>query len=317
MADFAMDYDRLYAMQRGLHTLAERADSGGGTGLYEEVGSASLTENETLFGSRSVAYQFSLFYRKSKLRIDDGKDKLKQFGDTFGSVADGLFQQDAFLASGAAATAGGAMFDRWNGEREVYEEWAQDKAAWETYLQEIGAAEYFEQNPDANIAQVCAGNDGPAWCETWRNDENPPLPPGPDPGKPSDLPPSRMQFTDDNGGSTNVVLSYDDDYNIMKEELTVTTGAGETITTVTAYDGPPQIVDPANGRSYDTRDFTVTTSSEGWRIVEDVTVNDNGSATRTVTETTTNEDGEQEVTVTEYTRSGPFAAWEGGEEDEE
>jgi hypothetical protein len=310
MPDFAMDYDKLYAMQRGLHLLADRSDSGGGTGVYEEVGNASLSENETLFGSYDVAYQFSLFYGKSKIRIDDGKDKLEQFGDQFKGVADGLFQQDAFLASGAATSAGSAMFDRWNAEREAYEQWTEDKEAWDAYLDEIGAADYFAEHPDADIAEVCAEDGGPEWCDAWRENDDPPIPPGPEPDKPSENPPSHIQFEDDDGGTTDIVLSYDDEYNIMKEEMTVTTGDGESITTVTDYETAPQIVEPEDGRSFDTRDYSVTTSSEGWEIVEDITVDDSdGSGTRTVTETTTNEDGEQEVTTTEYTRTGPFEEW--------
>jgi hypothetical protein len=130
--------------------------------------------------------------------------------------------------------------------------WTEDKATWDAYLEEIGAAEYFAENPDADIAEVCAGDDGSEWYEKWREDGDPPIPPGPEPDKPSENPTSHIQFEDDDGGKTDIVLSYDDEYNIMKEEMTVTTGDGENITTITEYDSAPQIVDPEDGRSFDT-----------------------------------------------------------------
>jgi hypothetical protein len=318
MADFAMDYDQLYAMQRGLHLLADRADSGGGDGVYEEVGNATLAENEALFGSYDLAYEFALFYGKSKARIDDGKDKLRQFGDMFSGVADGLFQQDALLASGAASSAGQAMIDRWEGEREAYEEWAENKEAWDSFLEEIGAAEYFAENPDADINEVCAADDAPGWCAEWENAEDPPRPPGEEPPKPPEHPPSHLEFSDGEGGTTDIVLSYDDDYNIMKEETTVTTQDGETLTTTVEYASEPHIVEGDDGTSYDTRDYTVTTTlPDGSTTVEDVVIDDtDGSGTRTVTSTYT-EDGEQKTETTEFTRSGPFECWdEAGNDDD-
>jgi hypothetical protein len=306
-ADFAMDYDKLYAMQRGLHALAEKADTGGGTGVWEEVGSETLSANEELFGVYDVAYQFQIFYGKSKVRIKEGKDKLKQFGDMFGGVADALYEQDAQIATTAATTAANSLFDNWKQEKLAVEAWEERNDEWNAYLKEIGADEYFREHPDADIWEVCSvtAEDSPAFCETWRDDygEDRPAPPGERPDGPDDeFPPSHIQFGDDDGGTTDVWLYYDEDYNVIEEKATVVTPDGEEFTITTEYDGPPDYSEPdENGNSYDKRDYTVTTTGpDGTETVEEVKVNDDGSGTTSEsTSTFTNDDDEEETETTE------------------
>ncbi len=301
-ADFAMDYDKLYAMQRGLDALAEKADTGGGTGVWEEVGSETATSNESVFGNYGLAYEFQIFYGKSKVRIEDGKDKLKQFGNMFGGVADTLFQQDGQIAAIAAAQAANSLFDNWKAEKLAVEEWEEANDEWNAYLKEIGADEYFREHPDANIGEVCAvgAEDSPDWCQTWRDDyPDRPLPPGERPPEPEDeFPPSHIQYTDDSGTTTDVWLTYDEDYNVIEEKSTVVTADGEEFTITTEYDGPPDYSEPdENGDSFDKRDYTVTTTApDGTETVEEVEVKDDGTGTTSEgTSEFTNDDDKRET----------------------
>ncbi|GAB2901064.1 hypothetical protein [Streptomyces mayteni] len=337
-ADFAMDYEKLYAMQRGLHALAEKADTGGGNGVWEEVGSETASANESVFGNYDLAYQFQLFYGKSKVRIDEGKDKLERFGDMFGGVADALFQQDAQIAATAATDAANSLFDNWKQEKLAVEEWERRNDEWNDYLREIGADEYFRENPEDNIWEVCSREDSPDWCQTWKDDypkepdDHRPAPPGERPPDPElELPPTHIQFGDDDGAKTEVWVTYDEDYNIIEEKSTVVTADGEEYTTTIEYDGPPDYSEPdENGDSFDRRGYTITTTGpDGTETVEEVEVEDDGSGTtsegtaeftndddretetvetetvknddggQTTTTTTTDKDGNEETTVTE------------------
>lgn len=304
-----MDYDKLYAMQRGLHALVERADSAGGLGVWEEVGGGTATSNESLFGDYNLSYEFQVFYGLSRTRIDEGKDKLERFGDMFGGVADALLTQDAMIAGNASVMAGQTIFDRWLAEKEAVEDWERRDEAWNSYLEEIGAADYFAEHPDANIWEVCSATDAPDWCQTWRDDygEDRPSPPGERPEDPPEHPPSRIRIGDEEGGTVEVELTYDEDHNIVGEKTTVDTGDGKSVTTTVEYEGPPDPSDPDNpDESFDRRDYTITTvNPDGSETVAEVVINDDGSGTQTVTTTSTNDDGEEEVEVTEYTRAGP------------
>ncbi|MDT0270065.1 hypothetical protein RM844_27675 [Streptomyces sp. DSM 44915] len=309
MVDYAMDYDKLYAMKRGLHTLADRAETAGGEDAWQEIGDGTATSNESIFGNYNLSYQFQIFYGLSKTRINDGKDKLKQFGDMFGGVADVLLERDASIAAGAVTMTGHSELDEWLGEREAYENWQEKKEAWDEYADRIGAGDYFDENPDADPWVDCYPAEGegeaPGWCEQWQEDlgDRPPFP-GPEPDKPAEHPPSRIQITDDDGSTVDVYLSYDEDYNVTEEKTVIETPDGQTVTTTVEYDGPPDPSDPDNpDESFDRRDFTVTTiSPDGTESVAEYTIEDDGSGTQTVTTTTTNDDGEEETEVTEYTR---------------
>ncbi|RBM20460.1 serine/arginine repetitive matrix protein 2 [Streptomyces sp. PT12] len=304
MPDFAMDYDKLYAMRRGLHGLAERADSAGGSGAWAEIGEGTATSNQSIFGNYQLSYQFQLFYGKSKTRIDEGKDKLESFGDMFGGVADALLQQDAMIAGQYTTMAGQMIFDDWLAKREAVEDWERGNEAWNNYIEEIGAAEYFEEHPDANIWEVCSAEDAPDWCKTWEDDYGDrPVQPGERPPEPPEHPPSHMKITDGDG-SIEFWVRYDEDYNILQEKSTVTTPNGETVTTTVDYDGPPRPSDPDNpDNSVDTRDYTVTTiGPDGSKSTVEVEVSDDGQ-TRTETSTSWDEDGDEEVEVKEFVRS--------------
>ncbi|WP_139238433.1 serine/arginine repetitive matrix protein 2 [Streptomyces aidingensis] len=319
MPDFAMDYDALYAMRDGLHGLADRAEDGGATGVFLEIGEQHSNDTLSVFGFRDLAQSFRFFYSRSRSRVEEGKDKLRRFGDMFGGVADGLFQQDAMIASGAAASVGKSYIDEWRAEWAEREAWEARKEEWDGFLAEIGATEYFQEHPDADPSEVCSAGDGrPDWCQAWEDHENKVAPPGAEPPVPDDHPPSRLRYEGEDGSSTEVVLSYDEDYNIMREETTITTAGGETFTSAIAYDGPPEVHtvphsdDPDHpGLSYDSRDYTVTSNGpDGSTAVEKVVINDDGSGTRSITTTYPDGEGGEKTETTEYTRSGPFADWE-------
>ncbi|UED86238.1 serine/arginine repetitive matrix protein 2 [Streptomyces profundus] len=312
MADFAMDYDKLYAMKRGLHDLADRADSAGGADAWQEIGDGTASSNQSIFGNYNLSYQFQVFYGLSKTRINDGKDKLKQFGDMFGGVADVLLEQDAGIAAGAMTMTGYSELDKWLGEREAYSDWEEKKETWDDYAEEIGAGDYFAEHPDADPAEVCSVDDPPGWCEQWQKDlgDGRPPWPGPEPDKPPEHPPNRVQITDEDGSSVDVYLTYDDEYNVTEEKTVIETSDGRTVTTTVEYEGPPDPSGPADDDdTFDRRDYTVTTiGPDGTESVAEYTIEDDGSGTQKVTTTTTDDDGDEEVTVTEYTRdpkSGP------------
>ncbi|GAA3859266.1 hypothetical protein GCM10022227_16120 [Streptomyces sedi] len=323
MADLAMDYDKLYAMQRGLHALVERADTAGGIGAWQEIGDGTATSNESIFGNYELSYEFQVFYGLSKTRIDEGKDKLERFGDMFGGVADAMLQQDATLASNALVMAGQTLHDRWLGEKEAVENWEDRNDAWNSYLEEIGASDYFDEHPDADIWEVCSNPEAPEWCQAWKDDygEDRPAPPGERPPDPEDDQPTHIWLEDEDGSSVKVWLEFDDDHNVIGEKTTVDTGNGQETTTTIEYDGAPDPSEPDDdGNTYDRRDYTITTiNPDGSETVSEVTINEDGSGSQTSTTTSTNDDGEEETEVTEYTRKGPSgddAEWVEVDEDD-
>jgi hypothetical protein len=318
MADFAWDYEKLYAMQAGLHRLADQAGQGGGSGAWAQVGAASLQENDVVFGDLGLAEEFAVFFGKAKRRIEEGTDKLKRFGDIFQGLADALFQSDAGLAHSAATQTLASQRDAWNAQRDAHDDWEADKAAWDEYLEEIGAADYFREHPDADISEVCGagGEDEPAWCETWRNDMNdpdrdPPSPPGEEPPTVGDSPPSHLTYVNPvDGTTTELTLSYDEEEGHISREWSVTTLlSGETISIITDWDGPPIDRETSDGKPYNAQDHTITTLlPDGTQVMDEFDINDDGSGTRTETRTYTEGD-ETKTETTEYTRSGPFEEW--------
>jgi hypothetical protein len=338
MPDFAMDYEELYAMQRGMHTLADQAGDGGGSGKFAELGNRSASENTAIFGSSDLAIAFGVFFRMSKSRTEKATEKLRQFGDTFEGVAQALFQQDAQIASGAVAAAARAEFNRWRAAVERHENWEQATATWNDYLESIGADGYFRDHPGAQMGEVCAQDDRPGFCDRWEQDLDAgtaPQQPGPEPPVPSENPPSRMRFTGPDGSTTEIALSYNEDHQVVSESTTTTLPDGETFTQVTDYtygDNGDVVTEtvkvklPDGGEmtsvttyegtrnealNFDDRDYTTTTTGpDGSTTVEKVTINDDGSGTKVTTVTEVGEDGNEEVTTTTQTRTGPRAPWE-------
>ncbi|WP_052847687.1 hypothetical protein [Streptomyces avicenniae] len=302
MPDLSMDYSQLYAVQQRLHDLAERAGTGGATGLFAEMGAAGQADNRAILGNSTLAARFDYFYRVSKRRTDQAKDGLESLGDTFEGVANLFFQSDAQIAAGSGVMGGSIGLNEWREQRAAYDRWVEDSAAWDAYLDEIGAADYFDANPDAQIGEVCSAADAPGWCETWFADEEAPPEPGPAPPKPSDDPPTSLHY-EDGGGSVDVELTLDENNEVLKETSTITTPEGQTFTTVREYSGPPEMVDPpGDADPYDVRDWTVTTTApDGSTTVERVVIEQDGSGTMTIT---------SDDEVTEYTRPGPGAEWD-------
>ncbi|WP_320784297.1 serine/arginine repetitive matrix protein 2 [Streptomyces sp. CRN 30] len=309
MPDFSIDYSALHVVQTKMHDLADAADSGGATGTFKEVGEASASERKALFGSSDLSYAFNLFYSYSTSRTKDAKDGLGQLADTFAGVADTFFNADAQLSSAAGLMSNSLGLDEWKNDKEAYDSWQEDKTAWDDYLERIGASEYFEEHPDADIGDVCRADDAPGFCETWLDDDDAPDDPGSPPTKPSDDPPTSYTYEDEQG-KVSVEVELDDDYNVMKETSTITTTDGQSYTSVTTYDSAPRIITPEEGDPFDARDYTmVTTYGDGTESTTEVVINDDGSGTMT----TTDPEGE----VTTVSRSGPDEEWPEPEDDED
>ncbi|MDH6554028.1 hypothetical protein M2160_008125 [Streptomyces sp. SAI-117] len=309
MPDFSIDYGALHNVQAQMRDLADAADSGGATGVFKEVGEATGSERKALFGSSDLSYAFNLFYTRSSSRTQQAKDGLTELADTFSGVADAFFNADAQLSSAAGLMSGSIGLDEWKNDKEAYESWQNDKAAWDAYLQDIGASDYFAEHPDADIGTVCNADDAPGWCETWINDDDAPTDPGAPPDKPADDPPTSYTYEDEQG-KVDVTVELDDDYNVMKETSTITTPDGQSYTSVTTYDSAPQVIQPANGDSFDVRDYTMeTTYADGSKTTTQVVIDEDGSGTMT----TTDADGNTTVS----TRPGPYDDWSEPEEDEE
>ncbi|UCM90410.1 hotdog family protein [Streptomyces marincola] len=339
MADFSINYEDLYDMRDGMHQLAKRAADGGGDGKFAEMGNNNPGDNTAIFGNSYLSQQFSVFFRMCRTRTEKASEKLEQFGDTFGGVADAVFQQDAQIASGAASASAKAEFNRWRGEVERHENWVEATEEWNAYLEEIGAAEYFAEHPGAQMGEVCKEDDRPAFCDTWEQDVsdlNAPHQPGEEPPVPDENPPSRMRFTNPDGSTTEITLSYDENYTITSETTTTTLEDGQEFVSTTEYtygdDGQVTQEDvtvtlPDGGEmttvteysgelnedvGFDNRDYTSTTNGpDESTTVEEVTIDDEtGAGTKTVTTTEVDDDGNEEVTVEEYTRPGPTDDWE-------
>ncbi|CAL9427683.1 hypothetical protein [Streptomyces sp. enrichment culture] len=341
---FAVSYETLYELKRQMHRLADDAESGGGGGVFEELGKQSSSDNKEVFGSQYVASKFGLFYRLSAKRVKDGADGLRRFGNTFEGFAHVAFEQDGVIASSATTSATSMQLNRWKSEKAAHDEWEQKNDAWNAYVEKIGAADYLREHPDTDIDTACQaeGPGRPAWCDTYRQDmsddiyevdgisDRVPPQPGKEPDEPADEPPHSATIKDGRGNVISTNVTYDDDYNVTTEESVVRLENGEEYTTRTEYHGEPTLVRPdspepkydaENDRwtwdtnpAYSTQDYTSTsTSPDGSVTVEEVRIDDSGSETpgsgkRTVT-TTTEEDGEETVTVTEYTRDGPYGEW--------
>ncbi|TDC68807.1 hypothetical protein [Streptomyces hainanensis] len=296
MPDFLMDYEELYAMQRGMHSLADQAGDGGGSGKFAELGNRTASENTAVFGSSYLSSQFSVFFRMSKQRTEKATEKLRQFGDTFEGVAQALFQQDSEIAAGAAAASAKSEFNRWLDEKERHENWVEATEEWNEYLESIGASDYFEEHPDAVMGEVCAEDDRPDFCEQWENDldENKaPQQPSPDePPVPDENPPSRMKFTNADGSTTEVTLSYNEDFEITSETSTTTLPDGEEITQTTDY-----TYDDDGNVSQETVTVELPDESET-KTVTDYTYDADGEVVKENATTTHGED--ESTSVREY-----------------
>jgi hypothetical protein len=312
VADFSIDYSALHTVQKKMHDLADQADSGGATGAFKEVGEDTSSERRAVFGDSGLSSAFNLFYRRSSSRTKQAKDGLGQLADVFSSVANTFFDADAQLSSAAGLMGSSIGLDEWKNDTAAYEAWQEDKTAWDAYLDKIGAGEYFDQHPDADIGEVCRADGAPSWCETWQNDEDAPDPPGPAPEKPSADPPTEYTYEDEHG-TVEVKVELNDQHDVMKETSTITTPDGQSYTSVTTYDSAPKIIDPeGNGTkdAFDARDYTmVTTYADGSKTTSVFAISDDGSGTMT----STDQDGK----VTVSTRSGPDAEWVTPEDDEE
>ncbi|MFE7978234.1 serine/arginine repetitive matrix protein 2 [Streptomyces shenzhenensis] len=309
MPDFSIDYSALHTVQQKMRDLADAADSGGATGAFKEAGEAGSSERKAMFGSSDLSYAFNLFYSHSTSRTKQAKDGLGQLADTFSGVADTFFNADAQLASAAGLMSQSLGLDDWRGQKEAYDSWQEDKTAWDAYLERIGASDYFDQHPDAQIGEVCRADGAPSFCETWINDNDAPDDPGPPPEKPADNPPTSYHYEDEQG-KVDVTVELDDDYNVMKETSTITTPDGQSYTSVTTYHSAPEIVTPADGDKFDARDYTMeTTYADGSKTTTEVVIAGDGSGTMT----TTDQDGK----VTVSTRSGPDEDWSEPEESDD
>ncbi|MDT0267672.1 hypothetical protein RM844_15400 [Streptomyces sp. DSM 44915] len=355
---FAVNYDLLLMLQREMNKLADEAEEGGASGHFLAVATGGDEGRDRVFGHEELSRQVAFFQFDSAKRTKEGVDGLRKFGNTFGSLAATLIDMDSQLATSASFSVASMGFSEWLGEKEAYESHQRKVDAWNGYLESIGAADYFHDHPEANIDQVCQPpgpdepDNRPDWCDThlqnWADDVRgvdgiddrvPPHPGLPEdaPKPPTDEPPDRVEFSDRRGNAISSSVTYDSDYNIIAEESTVTLANGERYTTLTEYDGPPNIVESsyslhpagpgsapvtAEAPAFDTRDYTVTsTSSDGTVTVEEVSIDDEGAevpgaGTKTVTVTSVDDDGEEKTEVKEYTRAGPFEDWvEEGEEE--
>lgn len=303
MADFSIDYSALHRAQEQMKSLANTAESGGATGEFKTVGESTPSERRAVFGSTELGTAFNRFYENSAKRAKEAKDGLNELAEIFASVSNVFFEADAQLAGGSGVTSQALGISNWRNSKAQWDAWDSATEEWNDYLEEIGAKEYFDANPDADIGQVCRADSPPEFCETWREDTDAPSPPGdkPDGERPSDEPPTEFTFEDENG-VTNVKVELDDDYNIMKETTEVTTTDGQSFTSETVYETSPQYV-TKDGVTFDARDFTTTTTyADGTTITSEVTIEEDGSGVMTST------DGDGEVT--RYTRSGPGDEWE-------
>ncbi|MFJ3927456.1 serine/arginine repetitive matrix protein 2 [Streptomyces sp. NPDC090022] len=298
--DFAIDYGLLNKVQSKLRDMANQADSGSGSGSYRDMGEALASERRRVLGTYDMSAEFNYFYTTSKNRQGQAKDGLNKLADLFKGVSNAWFEADSQLAAGAGLMTRSLGLEEWKDRKKNYDKWLSDRATWEAYLKKIGASEYFRDHPDANIHTVCSADGAPGWCKAWRDDKDPPRPPGPQPPKPSDTPPLHYR-QETSSGSIDVKLEVDKDNNIIKETSTVT-AHGQTYTSTTEYKGAPEMVTPpGGGKPFDARDYTITTKgADGTTSVSSVVINTDGSGTMKVTE------GDK---VTEYTRAGATAPW--------
>lgn len=301
MPDFSIDYSTLYAVQAQMKKLAEQAGSGGATGAFKELGDANSGERTAALGTSGLSYEFNLFYHHSKSRTESAKEGLTKLSESFKAVSDIFFDADSNIASAAGLMGNSIGLSDWKDDKAAYDRWVADKAAWDSYLESIGATEWFQDHPDdTSIRAVCHADDAPPWCANWNEDKPFPMHPGDAPPKPGP-PPTSFHHEDENG-TIDVTIELDKDNNVIKETSTVTNPEGQKFTTETVYDGPPRMINPpGDAEPYDVRDYTITTTSaDGTTSTATVTINDDGSGTMVTV------DGEERVTST---RSGPNAEW--------
>jgi hypothetical protein len=300
MPDFSIDYSVLHDVETRMHKLAEEAGSGGAGGVFRELGEGDSGDRRAVLGNAGLSTAFATFYRMSARRTGEAEDGLKELASVFKSVADTFFDADSQLASGAGVMGASIGLDQWRDQDAAYDAWAADRAEWDAYLEKIGAADYFEANPDASIGEVCSADDAPGWCQTWMDDNDAPSDPGEAPPKPSEEPPTSYTYEDENG-TIDVQLELNENHEVMKETSTITTTNGQSYTSVTEYDSPPRIVGIGE-EEYDVRDYTMTTTfADGTVSTTTVVINDDGSGTMT-------EVNGEETRVSH--RSGPEADWE-------
>lgn len=308
MPDFSIDYSTLYNVQAQMKKLAEQAASGGATGAFKELGDANSGERTAALGTSGLSYEFNLFYHHSKSRTESAKEGLEKLSESFKAVSDIFFDADANISSAAGLMGNSVGLSDWKSDKAAYDNWVADKAEWDAYLESIGATEWFAEHPDeTSIRAVCHADDAPPWCANWNEDKPFPMHPGDAPEKPGP-PPTSYHYEDENG-TIDVKIELDKDDNVVKETSTITNPEGQTFTTETVYNGPPQMIDPpGDAEPYDVRDYTITTTSaDGTKSTATVTINEDGSGTMVTV------DGEEKVTST---RSGPDAEWvETGRED--
>ncbi|WP_165990131.1 serine/arginine repetitive matrix protein 2 [Streptomyces sp. YIM 98790] len=305
MPDFSIDYTALHTAQEKMRSLADTAEDGGATGEFKALGDATTGEARAVLGDAGLANAFHSFFRYSRMRTKEAEDGLRELAEVFGSVSNVFFDADAQLSSSAGLMGSSIGLKDWLDQRKAWDAWQTSMAEWNAYLEEIGAKEYFDAHPDADIGEVCRADGAPEWCRTWEEDDDAPYQPGEPPPRPADDPPTEYVHTDENG-TTRVTLELDDDYNVMREVSEITTADGQTFRSETVYGTPPQIVTPENGEPFDARDYTMTTTyADGTESVTTVVINEDGSGTMT-------EKSGDETTV--YTRSGPGAEWQKTEE---
>ncbi|MEV5411070.1 hypothetical protein AB0K60_19795 [Thermopolyspora sp. NPDC052614] len=250
MADFAMQYSTLHEAKKDMHDLAGRVGPTLNDGVFADLGAGERGDAEAVFGNEDLALGFRSLYRLAKGPMSDAEKQLRELGDLFGAVSDAFFEADAQIAAGM-----GAM-----GSTLGLSDWLNDKAAWD-YRNE-------------HLSECVPGADGtmPDFCKAT------------DPG-----PPPVDQYIATENGGVRTRLTLDDEYHVMKEEMTVTSG-DQSYTTTTTY-------------SDDRRSYTTTTVlSGGGTTVSEVKLDEHGGGTMIVTDP----DGEK----TEYRRSGPDQKWE-------
>lgn len=303
MPDFSIDYSNLYTIQSKLRSLAAQADDSG-SNAFRELGEAVSSERQACLGGSGLSYSFNLFYHHSKSRTSKAKEGLTELADTFKAVSDLWFDADSQISGSAGLLTSGLKLDEWKNQKAAYDQWVKDKEEWDAYLADIGATDYFRDNPDASIRGTCHADDAPAWCEAWRakGEDSAPPNPGDAPPKPSEKPPTSWSHQDDNG-TIDVTVELDENNNIIKETSSITNPQGQKFETTTTYKGAPEWVEPPGGGDrYDVRDYTVvTTYGDGSTSTAEVVVNQDGSGTMVVT------GGDK---TEHYIRKGPTDKWE-------
>lgn len=305
MPDFAIDYSNLYDIQTKLKSLAQQADGTDETNAFRELGEAKSSERIACLGSAGMSASYNWFYTHSKTRTGEAKEGLTQLAAQFKAVSDVFFDADSQISGAAGLMTANLKLNQWRNQRAAYKEWEEDKAAWDRYLQEIGATDYFREHPDETIRGACSAENPPGWCAAWRQRgvDSAPVKPGPPPPKPSDTPPTTYHYEDEHG-SIDVKVEVDANGEIIKETSTITNPQGQSYSSTTTFKGSPDWVTPPGGSDrdrYDVRDYTITTTyGDGTSSTSEVVINQDGSGTMVVT-------GGDKTEY--YIRTGPKEKW--------